>query len=180
MLTQFIKRFYLSWPRLYLLSVLVFSLLGLGACSPPTSPLRVSQVAVSPEPKVGQVVTLTIEIMSTEDQPEVLFTVDFLEGSGNKIHHIAGDTEWRGPLAANQPKSFELTACVLQEGTWPIDISVGRTAPGDHYAALEIAHLKSSIDSGSLIRDKDWRGPGNKTPVSRPATVSPECSGKHQ
>lgn len=164
-------------PVLYICGV-CFALF-LSACSPAQAPLRISNVSVSPEPKVGQVVTLSIEIMSTEDEPDVVLTIDALESAGNKIHVVSGETWWQGPLVANQSQSFQLSVCATEEGTWPIQIDARRVAEGDKYFDFEIIHLKSSLSSGELIRERDYTFSQDEyanRPTPQPIVVSPECS----
>ena len=62
------------------------------SCSPSGGPLNITSVKVFPEPVVGEIVILEIEIMSTNDEPNVKFTVDTREHLGNKVHLIGGDT----------------------------------------------------------------------------------------
>ncbi|MGI0014053.1 MAG: hypothetical protein ACREBU_11510 [Nitrososphaera sp.] len=169
--------------RFWLDALLRLSLVAvlLSACSPAQAPLRISNVSISPEPIVGRIVDLQIEIMSTQDEPDVVFAVDSLENQGNKIHIVSGDTSWQGSLVANRPQSFQLSVCVVEEGIWPIEINARRVAEGDKYFDFEIIHLKSSLASGELIREKDYTFSQDEyanRPTAQPATVSSECSGQ--
>ena len=157
--------------------------LWLSACGQAGVPLQITNVSVSPEPIVGQVVTLTVEIMSTNDEPDVTFTLTTLEEYGTKLHLVSGETEWAGSLTANQPQIFQFSVCAWEEGSWPIEISaVSRLhdAHNNGWDASEIIHLESSMDSGRLIRGSEYRMTTGPTPTSHPTTVSPECSGQSE
>jgi hypothetical protein len=129
---------------------------------------------------VGEISTLTVEIMSTQDEPDIVFTIDSLESQGNKIHIVSGNTQWQGSLVANQPQSFQFSICVIEEGTWPIEIGARRVAEGDKYFAFEIIRLDSTASSGELVREFDYtfsQDEATRRPTLQPIEVSPECSG---
>ena len=151
-------------------------------------PLNITSVKVFPEPVVGQIVTLEVKIMSTDDEPYVKFAVD----TGNEVHLIGGDTIWQGSLTANQAQKLQVQVCVVEEGSWPVEFSV-TTVPSDRSKATESAadgwsgmdveriQLESSLESGRLIRGSDYtisQEEAAKRPTPRPIVVSPECSGK--
>lgn len=156
----------------------------LSACSQAGVPLQITNVSVSPEPVVGQIVTLNVEIMSTNDEPDVTFTVNTLEDLGNKLHLVSGETEWAGSLTANQPRAFQFSICVWEEGSWPIEIGVvSRLHNNDDtiWTDGETVNLESSLDSGRLIRGRDFRiNQDEVKPTPRPVAVSPECSGQQK
>jgi len=156
----------------------------LGACNPADQPLRITGVTVTPDPVVGQIVTLEVEVMSTEDETDVVFTVDTLESAGNKIHLVSGEPRWQGSLTANQPEVFQFSVCVVEEGSWPIDITVVSYFPNNNgWADFEIIHLESSVTSGRLIRGQDYtysQEEATQRLTPRPITVSPECSGQQK
>lgn len=162
----------------HVMSILSFWVaICLNSCTPANPQIAISDVSVSQEPIVGQIVNLHVEITSKYDEPEVTFTVDFLEQYNNRIHHVSGDTQWVGPMAANEKKTFDLSFCVWEEGTWPIEIYARRTAPGDKYYDSKRVHMESWIDSGKFISFAEF--PANQTtPTPRPFPVSPECSGQ--
>jgi hypothetical protein len=163
----------------HVINLCVCAALWLSACGQAGVPLQITNVSVSPEPIVGQIVTLTVEIMSTHDEPDVTFTLNTLEEYGNKLHLVSGEPEWAGSLTANQTQAFQFSVCVWEEGSWPIRISaISRLPDGNGWDASEIINLESSISSGRLIRDKDFRMTSGATPTARPISVSPECSGQ--
>ena len=120
-------------------------------------PLQITNVTVSSEPLAGQVVTLEIEIMSSNDEPDVKFTVDTREHLGNKIQLISGNSLWQGSLIANQPKTFEITVQVIEEGSWPVEFAVISYLPENNgWIDVETIQLESSSESGRLIRGSDY------------------------
>jgi hypothetical protein len=96
----------------------------LNACTSSGIPLNITSVKVFPEPVVGQIVTLEVEIMATDDEPYVKFSVDTREEIGGKVQLIGGDTLWQGSLVANQPQKLQVKVCVLEEGSWPVEFVV--------------------------------------------------------
>lgn len=176
-------------------SVINLFLIGLilNACTSSASglPLNITSVKVFPEPVVGQIVTLEVKIMSTDDEPYVEFSVDTREDLGNKVHLIGGDTIWQGSLTANQVQKLQVQVCVVEEGSWPVEFSV-TTVSSDSSKATESAadgwsgidvetiHLVSSLESGELIRASAYtfsQEEAAKRPTPRPIIVSAECSG---
>ena len=167
----------------------LFIALVLNACTSSASgiPLNITSVKVFPEPIVGQIVTLEVKIMSTDDEPYVKFAVK----TGNKVHLIGGDTIWQGSLTANQAQKLQVQVCVVEEGSWPVEFSVTTDSPdnpsGTQSAAdgwsgmdFETIQLVSSLESGKLIRASAYTFSQEETarrPTPRPFTVSPECSG---
>lgn len=156
--------------------------LCLGACTTPTGPLSVNNVTVFPEPKVGQIVELSIELLSTQNEAEVKATVDTLEDANNQIHLVSGETEWHGSLNANEPKTIKISVCVMQEGLWPIEIYVvSKQKNGDMFSDAETTHFVSTLESGQIILARDFsmtQDERNSIPTPRPFDVSTECSGK--
>lgn len=170
-------------PSLKTKNVINLFLMGLilNACTSSSIPLNITSVKVFPEPIVGEIVTLEIEIMSSNDEPNVKFTVDTREHLGNKVHLIGGDTLWQGSLVANQPQELQVKVCVVEEGSWPVEFFVVSYLPENNgWIDGEIIHLISSLESGKLIRESAYtfsQEEAAKRPTPRPITVSPECSG---
>jgi hypothetical protein len=151
----------------------------LSACTSSGQPLHITNVSVFAEPSVGEIVTLQVEIMADNDEPDVTFTVDTLESAGNKVHLVSGDAQRKFSLAAKQPQTFQVEVCVVQEGSWSLQIAaVAHHPDGSLWDAFEIIHLDSTLESGKLIRSRDYRyNVGEIRPTPRPFDVSPECSG---
>ena len=166
----------------------LFALLGLAfvllvsSCMPSLRPLNITNVTVSPKPKVGQIVTLEIELTADDDQPDVRVTVDTLEAHGNKVHLVGGNANWQGALTANQPQTFQVSVCVVEEGSWPVEIFAVSYLPDNQgWDDLERIHLESTLETGTLIRGSDYTFSQEeyaRRPTPRPVTVSPECSGQ--
>jgi hypothetical protein len=161
--------------------LLLFIGLVLSACNPADQPLQITSVKVFPKPVVGEVVTLEIVVMSTDDEADVKFTIDTLEYAGNKIHLVSGATNWQGSLVANQPNKFQVKVCVVEEGSWPVEFDVVSHLPDNNvWSDFETIHLESSLNSGKLIRGSDYTFSQEeyaKRPTPRPIAVSLECSG---
>lgn len=162
--------------------MMVLALLGVIACTSPTGPLHISNVTVFPEPRVGQIVEVQAELLSTYDEEEVVITVDSLEQGGSQVHLVSDQTEWREPLTANEPKIITFSVCVLKEGLWPIEIfAVSKRADGDIHSDSETTHFASTLESGYIILARNFsitQDERNAIPTARPFEVSPECSGE--
>ena len=107
--------------------------------------------------------------------------MDTLEDAGNKIHVLAGDTEWQGSLVANQPRVFTLSVVIIEAGSWPLRITaVAHHSDGSLWDAFEIIQLESTLESGKLIRSRNYTisDEDANRPTPRPFEVSPECSGQ--
>ncbi len=169
--------------RIPVISFLVsLALFILSACTPPSIPLNITNVTVSPDSVVGQIVTLEVEIMADNDEPNVVFTLDTLESAGSKIHLVSGASQRQVSLTAKQPQTFQVEVCVTQEGSWPTEVrAVAHHPDGSGWDDIETIHLESTLDSGKLIRSRDYTFSQEeyaKRPTPRPFEVSPECSGK--
>lgn len=172
---------FLKFGSLFLL------IIGLNACKRvPPHPV-ITEAFISPDPIVGEIVTLHIEAVSGKDEHDA--TIDIL--LPEEINLVAGDLGWHGYLTANQPKVHEVSICVLRPGeNWHIFIGASSqlsatSSTGD----MEILNIESTLSSAHVIRSADYRvtGPGNPatailevqnatlTPI--PPTVSAECSG---
>jgi len=168
--------------RFWLLALLgpAFVLL-VSACWSPSKPLQITNVTVSPKPKVGQIVTLEIELTADDDQPDVRVTVDTLESHGNKVHLVGGEANWQGALSAKQPQTFQVSVCVVEEGSWPVEITAVSYLPDNQgWDDAEKIQLESTLETGTLIRGHDYTFSQEeyaRRPTPRPVTVSPECSG---
>jgi hypothetical protein len=154
----------------------------LSACTSASQPLRITSVSVTPEPRVGEIVTLEVEVTANNDESDVIFTVDALESAGNKIHFVSGDSQQQVSLIAHQPQTFQVEVCVVQEGSWPIEIrAVAHHPDSSLWDAFEIIHLESTLESGKLIRSRDYTyNVGEVKPTPRPVEVSSECSGQQK
>jgi hypothetical protein len=162
--------------------LLCSALFTLTACTPPRQPLQITYVSVSPEPVVGEIVTLMVEVTADNDEPDVTFTVDTLESAGNMIHLVSGEPQRQASLAAGEPQAFSVQVCVVQEGSWPIEVrAVAHHPDGSLWDALETIHLESTLESGRLIRSKDYTFSQEDyatRATPRPFELSPECSGQ--
>jgi len=176
-----LKTYFSHAHRSWQFGSLVMLLFFLSACSPSSKPLEITSVKVSPEPVVGQIVTLEVKIQSSFDQSGVIFTTDTYEEHGNKVHLISGDSSWEGSLTANQPQTFTVTVCVLEEGSWAVEFLVYSFPPGyDGLVDTETIHLESTLESGKLIPARDFRISQQdlaNRPTPRPFDVPIECSG---
>ena len=163
--------------KLFLIITLHSILLWLSACTPPRQPLGITALSVSPEPIVGRIATLHIEVMSTHDEPDTRIEITLPA----EINLVKGSLTWKGALIANRPQVHELSICVLREGDWRIFIiPTSQLSPSSSYGDMETLHIRSTVRSAQVIPGSKYRAPiwqsGFQTPTPAPVTVSPECS----
>jgi hypothetical protein len=156
---------------------ILLSLMGvltlLSACSPQTFPLKITGISASPEPVIGQVVTVHVEIKSTEDEPDTTIRVYLPRGvklvGGTEPY--GGEAVWQGSLTANQPQSFDVQVCVLYEGNWRIYVDTfSRLSPDSTYGDGETIHLISAANSGQAV--PGWEYHYTYTPTEGPLIPS--------
>lgn len=133
--------------RVWLLALLLAVLwLLVGGCTPPTAPLRITDISVTPDPIIGQTATLRVEVMSKYDEPNAAIIIDLPPG----VKLMDGDLLWEGSLKANQPKTHEISICVLYEGDWRLWIAAqSQIAENSFYGDTETLHL---ITTGDTVR----------------------------
>jgi len=140
---------------------------GLAACTPARFPLEITALSVSPEPVVGQVVTLRVEIESTSDEDDVTVLIQIPEA----VRLMDGTLTWHGSLRAREPKVHRVSVCVLIEGDWRIGVTAfSRFPEGDSYGDYDTFHLISTGDSGLGV-------PGHEYRATVPATRLPPSPG---
>ncbi|MFZ6031201.1 MAG: hypothetical protein ACOYYS_26125 [Chloroflexota bacterium] len=98
---------------------LCLSVFFLPGCTPPTTHLKITALSASPEPKIGQVVTVHTEIVSAEDEPDA--TIHFFLPQGVKLiggsEPSGGETRWQGSLTANRPQCSTSRSVYCTRGT---------------------------------------------------------------
>lgn len=147
----------------------------LSACSSPGFPLKLIKISVLPEPVVGRVVTLTVEAVSTRDEPDATILVDLPDG----VKLEGGELTWHGSLVANQPQTHELTICVQSEGDWMLWIEAySRLSPSSSYQDADTLHIISWAQSAQVIPGSKYTNmrfiPGGQS-TSSLETPSPAC-----
>jgi hypothetical protein len=121
------------------------------ACSSPTSAMSV-KASISPEPIVGQVVVLHIELSTKTYAPNTTLTVTLYDG----IELVNGDLTWLGDLSVDQPVTIDTTIRVIKEGEWPINIyafSSNKPESEVGFGTHKILYLNSSLSSANVIED---------------------------
>ena len=135
-------------------SICVCAALFLSACTPPGFPLKIRGISVSPEPIIGQVATLHVEVMSTDDEPDATILIELPEG----VKLVDGDLMWQGTLTANQPLTHEVSICVLYEGDWRLRIVAhSQLSEDSSYQDAESLHIQSTTESARAILGSDYR-----------------------
>ena len=110
-------------------SLLLAVFIGVSGCTGQlVSQTQIESVTVTGEPVVGRIVTLHVEVFSTEAHPSGEVRVEapsepvmLLSGS-DYTHTVLFET----PFLVNQPQTFDVPFCVLQPGAWSIGSLVGR------------------------------------------------------
>ena len=135
-------------------------------------PIWISGLSVSPKPTIGQIVTLTVEVESTKDEPNVEVAISLPEG----IQLIEGDLTWHETLKANQPANHQVTICTLYDGNWRIFATVVSYRPeGYQYSDLEVLRVDTIRETATLeVRITVESAPGPlPTQAPKPPTPTP-------
>jgi len=129
-------------------------LITLASCSTaPRLPIEISSVSASQPPVVGKLVDLNIEVRSIGDEPDVIVTLSFPPA----IHSMENKIKWDLTLSDNDPQILSTEICVLEEGSWAIDVGIaayfgdGEFKYGDQGAI----GLISTEDTAELLLEKD-------------------------
>jgi hypothetical protein len=152
--------------------VLGAALAALGAlliACPATFPLTITDISASPDPIVGKVVTLEVEIQSTEDEADVTSLIQLPEA----IRLIDGDLTWHGSLRARERYTHKVSVCALYEGDWRIGATTySRFAPDDTYGDYQTIHFISTSHTGQAIPGSRYTiVQGTRTVVLTPPPV---------
>ena len=142
---------------------------GLLTACPPKFPLAITGISATPDPIVGRIVTLEVEIRSTRDEADVTILVQPPEG----VRLVDGDLEWHGSLPAGETHSHKMSLCVLYEGDWRIYATTySRFGPDDTYGDSETIHFISTSHDGHAVPGSEYRiDQGSPIPILTPSPV---------
>jgi hypothetical protein len=147
----------------------------LSACSQPHFPLKLTHISVSPEPVVGRVVTLTVEVMSTRDEADTTIWVYLPKG----VKLEKGELSWHGSLVASHPQTHTLDICVQYAGDWKLEVGASsQLSPNSSYGDADTLHIISSGETAQVIPGSQYK-PRNSSSdgpaTSPPPTPPPAC-----
>ena len=138
----------------WLVAILGLILVTVNACSPPQVPLKITDISVHPDPVIGQVATLHVEVMSTKDEPDTSILIDLPPG----VKLMKGELLWEGSLTANQPQTYEISFCVLYQGDWRLNIETySLIPPNSGYEDSETLHLIATADTVRVVPGGEYR-----------------------
>jgi hypothetical protein len=125
-----------------------FILLCLSACTPASFPLKITDVSARPDPVVGKVVTLEVEIQSSEDEDDVTLQIV----PPDAVRLIAGALSWHGSLRAGEPVQHSVSLCVLYPGDWRIYVGAYSLVSDEtKYADSDTIHFISTSEAGQAV-----------------------------
>lgn len=175
--------------HLVILLCLFFPLVLLASCRSASSTIDITG-EIEPDPIVGEIVTLHIEVISEKFSGDGIIDIRM----SDEINFVSSDPswqeqsgnvwEWRGHLLANEPQIHEISICVTQPGWWKINMSA--SIFGDEEKVIDginsDLHIVSMVDSAEVIPSSEYevrQPPLGSTPIPtpEPVTVSAECSG---
>ena len=134
------------------------------ACTSAAFPLRITTISISPEPIVGAVVQMSVEVVSTKDEPVMNVRVYPPEG----VKLVGGDLEWNGSLAPDIPVQLSWDICVLYSGDWRVTVIANSFhSEGVVYTDVETVHIHSELDSAQFVMGRWYR------PTQRPDRLLP-------
>ena len=153
----------------WLLAIPYIVIAGLLTACPPKFPLQITAIAAAPDPVVGQVVTLEVEVRSTRDEADVTILIQPPEG----VLLIDGDLEWHGSLRAGDAYRHTVSLCAIYPGDWAIHATASsRFGPDDTYGDSETIHFISTSETGEAVPGSQYRIiQGSPVPVLTPSPV---------
>lgn len=120
----------------------------------PLEPLQIVTLSGSPQPLIGQVATIHVEVLSKYDTVDASIGVDLPDG----VELVEGELVWQGTLMANQIQVHELSVRVQTEGHWRLWVSASSKLTDQRtFGDGETLHLITTIDSAKFIRGRDYR-----------------------
>jgi hypothetical protein len=128
-------------------------LFALASCTPPSIPIRITQVTASYPPLVGKTVDLLIELTSKSDESNVVVFIHIPDSIHSK------DQEYRWDLSFAEDESLVITTevCVLEAGAWAIGVSIASYFDNGEidFGDAEVVGVVSKADSGEVLLEKD-------------------------
>ena len=136
--------------------ILLFSLswfLVVSSCSAPQLPIEISAASASSPPAVGKLVELLLEVRSIGDEPNVLLTLSFPP----MIYSPLEKPQWNLNLQDNNPQKISTKICVLEKGSWLIDVSIASYFDDGEfkYGDRRVLQIISAEDSAKVLLEKD-------------------------
>lgn len=117
-------------------------------CRDYASVLKFNAVTITPEPLVGKVVTLRLELVASRDVPDATILITLPE----EIALVTGAATWQVPLVAGQPTVQEVTLRVLKPSHTLLFVQVYSPAgPATETFALESLSIDSQIDRATVL-----------------------------
>ena len=159
-------------------SIILLSFITISLLAARTQPRSTVEIIghISPDPVIGQTVTLSVEMMTPYDAEEALLNIVLPEG----IRHMGGELSWEGSLIENTPIHHEISICVL----YPIDKSIYLSGGSSKDATGVKLFIISNYDSAEVVPGSKYRYvqpsiDSTPTPTPSPATVAQECLDKN-
>ena len=137
----------------FVLLICLSCILVLSSCSAPQLPIEISAASASKPPTVGKMVDLLVEVRSIGEEPDVLLTLSFPP----MIYSPVEKPQWHLNLQDNKPQTISTEICVLEEGSWLIDVSIASYFDDGElkYGDLRVLQIISAEDSAKVLLEKD-------------------------
>lgn len=131
-------------------------------------PLEITKATISPKPIVGQVVTLQVQLVSTNNESNVEVTLNLPD----EVEIISEDKKWTGSLLANKTQSLNFDLRVAAEGEWPISVNVTSIlSETSSYGDSKILYVISSPTKASVSNNRssnNWYPPTERLILPAP------------
>lgn len=145
----------------------------------PNKPVQIVNMAVSPDPAVGQHSTLTVAFITTRDEPRVTLDIQLPQG----IELVSGDLHWEGSLTPGQTQSHSIGIIVKEAGDLKImalaNIPVSEKSSITDTNSIHI--INEAGQKTEVISDINYtlRAPQAKAlqPVSKAMPLAPQSAG---
>lgn len=156
-----------------ILACCILSLVLYG-CSTSDPPLHIRDIRVSPQPAIGKIVTMAVEIENRNPQgyDKIVFELEPTSG----ILLVDGQKSLNMPIQQGERKTLSIPICVTQEGAQKIRLWV--SIPLSANSAMTDRDTLNIAIYGTqtyVVKDQDYRGPA-PTPrgyqIPTPGTVT--------
>jgi hypothetical protein len=138
----------------------------LNACTSPHLPLKITAISVSPEPVVGRIVNLQVEVVSSEDAPDTTIFIDLPD----EVKVIGGGVTKQIALQASQSQTHAISICVVAEGEWRIAVyASSKLSEQSVNADVASVYVTSTLTAAQVISSDEYRydpPPGGVSPKS--------------
>jgi len=128
--------------------------LALSSCTPPRVPIELTDVSSTHQPIVGKFVDMQVEVRSIGDEPNVVLALSLHPAN----YSTDDEHRWELNLKEKDPITVLTEICILEAGTWAIDMStVALWDDGEYkYGELATIIVISTADTREVLLEREF------------------------